>query len=128
MKPMLYQNRDLVIIEPCEGRLKKHDVALYRFRNEYILHRVIKVRDNDYVFRGDNNCFTESGVTDKDVLGVLSGFVRKGKHHNTADPSYKLYVAVWCFLYPARALFKHTKKLLRKLLKRDTDNKAESKR
>lgn len=30
MNPMLYQNRDLVVIEPPAGRLDKYDVALYR--------------------------------------------------------------------------------------------------
>ena len=30
MNPMLYQNRDLVVIVPKEGRLKPLDVALYR--------------------------------------------------------------------------------------------------
>ena len=30
MNPMLYQNRDLVVLRPPEGRLKEHDVALYR--------------------------------------------------------------------------------------------------
>ena len=30
MNPMLYQNRDLVVIVPVKERLKKYDVALYR--------------------------------------------------------------------------------------------------
>ena len=30
MNPMLYQNRDLVVIEVPRGRLKKYDVALYK--------------------------------------------------------------------------------------------------
>ena len=30
MNPMLYQNRDLVVIEPPAGRLDKYDVALYK--------------------------------------------------------------------------------------------------
>ena len=29
MLPMLYQNRDIGVIVPPEGRLKKYDVALY---------------------------------------------------------------------------------------------------
>ena len=30
MQPMLYQNRDVVVIEVPQGRLQKYDVALYR--------------------------------------------------------------------------------------------------
>ena len=39
MQPMLYQNRDLVIIETFEGRLKPYDVALYKRGRQYVLHR-----------------------------------------------------------------------------------------
>ncbi len=43
MNPMLYQNRDLVVIEVPKGRLKKYDVALYKRGKSYVLHRVIGV-------------------------------------------------------------------------------------
>ena len=33
MRPMLKQDRDLVIIRPVEGRLKKYDIPLYRRKN-----------------------------------------------------------------------------------------------
>ena len=50
MNPMLYQNRDLVVIRPPEGRLKEHDVALYRRGKSYVLHRVIAVNDDGTSF------------------------------------------------------------------------------
>ena len=54
MKPMLYQNRDLVVIEKVKDRLKKGDVVLYRRGKDYVLHRIVRVSEDGYVIRGDN--------------------------------------------------------------------------
>ena len=101
MKPMLYENRDLVIISVPQGRLQPYDVALYRRGSAYVLHRVIKVREKDYLIRGDNTYHMEV-VPDSAVIGVLTGFKRKGKDYSVQDPMYRRYVRVWCAIYPAR--------------------------
>lgn len=104
MLPMLRQNRDLVIIELPEGRLRPKDVALYRRGKDYVLHRVIRVEDGFYRIRGDNTYVLEK-VQEKAVMGVLTGFVRKGKQYRVTDRSYLLYVHVWCAIYPLRRFY-----------------------
>lgn len=101
MKPMLYVNRDLVIISVPQGRLQPYDVALYRRGSAYVLHRVIQVREKYYLIRGDNTYRLEV-VPDSAVIGVLTGFKRKGKDYSVQDPAYRRYVRVWCAIYPAR--------------------------
>jgi hypothetical protein len=101
MEPMLRQNRDLVVIRVPSSRLKKFDVALYRRGREYVLHRVIKVCDGHYLIRGDNTYAVET-VPDSAVIGVLTGFQRKGKEHDVGERSYRLYVRLWHALYPLR--------------------------
>ena len=101
---MLHENRDLVIISVPKGRLQPYDVALYRRGSAYVLHRVIKVREKDYLIRGDNTYHMEV-VPDSAVIGVLTGFKRKGKDYSVQDPMYRLYVRVWCAIYPARKVF-----------------------
>ena len=56
MRPMLRNRRDRVIVLPIgDERLKKYDLPLYRRPDgKYILHRIIGVRDGEYVIRGDN--------------------------------------------------------------------------
>ena len=102
MLPMLHENRDLVVIERADKRLKPGDVALYRRGGQYVLHRVLEVRPDDYVIRGDNTYFLETGITDADVLGVLTMFVRKGKQISVTDPGYLRYVRFWQRIYPVR--------------------------
>ena len=104
MKPMLRQNRDLVTVRTPSSRLKRFDVALYRRGGDYVLHRVIKVRDGHYLIRGDNT-FKLENVPDDAVIGVLTDFVRKGKEHGVTERGYRAYVRVWNLIYPFRALF-----------------------
>ena len=120
MKPMLRENRDLVIIEVPAGRLRRYDVALYRRGQAYVLHRVIRVREGDYAIRGDNTYRLETGITDADVLGVLTAFVRDGKEHAVTDPGYRCYVRLWCALYPLRFAAYGVLRCLRWLKKRIT--------
>ena len=85
MNPMLYQNRDLVVIVPVKERLKKYDVALYRRGKSYVLHRVIEVNDDGtYLIRGDNT-YSDEIVPDSAVLGVLTEFVRDGKQYKVTE-------------------------------------------
>lgn len=72
MEPMLHERRDTVAIVPVTERLKKYDIALYRAGEKYVLHRVVKVLPDSYVFCGDNCVELENGITDKDILGKLT--------------------------------------------------------
>ena len=102
MRPLLHENRDLVVILKKDGRLRRYDVALYRRGTAYVLHRVVGVRDEGYLIRGDNTYALER-VPEDAVLGVLAGFTRKGTYHEVTDRGYVLYERVWCALYPVRA-------------------------
>ena len=56
-----------------------------------MLHRVVEVREKDYVILGDNCVNREYGITDDDILGVMTAFVRDGKQHTVNDRGYRLY-------------------------------------
>lgn len=105
MMPLLRQGRDLMIIEKRpEERLKKYDAVLYKVGNRYILHRIIKVREKDYVIVGDNCFRREYGIVDSQILGVLTGVVRDGKQIDTkGNKLYLAYVHLWVDFYPLRA-------------------------
>lgn len=108
MQPLFRQGRDLVVITKPEGELKKGDVPLYKRRNYdfLVLHRIIKVRENDYVIRGDNTYSLEYVPKDF-VVGVLKEFYRDGKYCNcNTDKRYKRYTKYIILSYPLRFLWK----------------------
>lgn len=104
MYPMLRNRRDTIIVRPYEGRLKKYDVPLYKKADKYVLHRIIEVRPDSYVICGDNCTQKEYGITDEQILGVLTGFYRGSKQVNMDGWRYKLYARVWCKTFPLRRL------------------------
>ncbi|MBP5154194.1 MAG: S26 family signal peptidase [Lachnospiraceae bacterium] len=103
MLPLIKQGRDVFTLKARDGRrCEKYDVVLFRRGGRWIMHRVIKVRPDDYVIRGDN-CYTEeTGVHDEDIAAVMTEFVRKGKTHRVTEWPYRLYARVWTALFPLR--------------------------
>ena len=114
MLPLLRQQRDLFTITKRDGRCKKYDVVLYkRYDGAYVLHRVIKILPDGYIILGDNCLNKEYGITDNDILGVMTSFVRDGKEYSVSSKGYRLYVRVWVGFYPIRRFWKLVKARMR---------------
>ena len=104
MLPLIRQGRDLLVIKPKTGRLKKYDIPLYRRDSgQYVLHRILKVRPDDYVICGDNRWSREYGITDRHIVGVLTAIIRDGKEIPMTDWRLRMYAHLWCDLFPLRA-------------------------
>ncbi len=91
MEPLFKEGRDRVVIVPIKKRLKKYDVALFKRGEEYVLHRVVKVKKSGYKFVGDNTLKSDF-VLDKDVVGKAVGYFRGEKYKK----SLKNIFYVWC--------------------------------
>lgn len=121
MLPLIRQGKDLIIVEKPVRRLKKWDIALYRRDSgQYVLHRVIAVKKNGYLFCGDNQFRVEKGIKDEQILGIMTGMVRGGKDISIAKPSmtYRIYLFVWCSLFPARIFVLHSVWMLHRIKSR----------
>ena len=118
MLPLIRPGRDLVeITRKGKKKKKKHDVVLYKRDGKYILHRVLEVRPGDYVIAGDHQICKEYGVTDADIIGVLSAVIRGGKHISVSDQNYLRYVRLWCGLFPVRKTIRSGKAAALRLLR-----------
>lgn len=92
MLPLIRQGVDEVILKRPEGRLKKYDIPFYKRKNgQFVLHRIVKVRKDDYVLCGDNQTVYEYGITDDMIIAVVCGIKRDGKVIKPDNPEYLQY-------------------------------------
>lgn len=117
MRPMLRQGRDRVILVPPKGRLKRFDVPLYRRGKDYVLHRIIAVRPEDYVVLGDN-CVAREYVRDEQIIGVLTGFYRNRRYVDLKNPFYRVYRVLWQGTWPARYVIARLRGAARRIFRR----------
>ena len=98
MRPLVRGGRDAVILRRADGPLQKYDCPLYRRADgSFVLHRVVAVRPDGYVLRGDSQTVIERGVQDSQVCAVLAAVERDGRVFPCRGARYRLY----CRLLPA---------------------------
>lgn len=104
MYPMLVPGRDSVIVEPLEDRkLKRGDVVLYRRdAGILVLHRIWRVRQEEFYMVGDNQTQIEGPLRPEQMRGILIAFIRKGKYIPVRNMPYRFYAAVWLRMRPVR--------------------------
>ncbi len=123
MRPFLKGGRDKIVLVKAQFPLKKYDVPLYvREDGAIVLHRVIKVTNTKdgclYFFRGDNTWETEEGITNENIVAVVSRFCRKGKWYSVKDKGYLFYSAFWCKTFPLRKFLFLTVSLFKRAVRK----------
>ena len=114
MLPLIRERRDVIEIraKSPNKRCNRYDVVLFKGADKYILHRVLKVREKDYIICGDHNVQCEIGVTDRQILGVMTRLIRNGKQITPSNKAYKLYVHLWCDFFHIRVAILYSKMII----------------
>lgn len=78
MEPLLWTGDVVIVYKPNE--ISVGDVVIYKGRGNYVIHRVIEVRDNCYLIKGDNNplpdgCIPKELITGK-VLSIGNSVIK----------------------------------------------------
>ena len=70
MLPTVIPNEDcVVLVEP--KNIKKYDLILFtRPNGKYVLHRIINIKNGEYIIKGDNQNWTEKTTIDKVIAKV----------------------------------------------------------
>lgn len=106
MRPMLEGGRDQVELSAAPERLRPFDLPLYQRANgQYVLHRIVRA-EAAYTCIGDNQFEEEYPVNHDQILAVVTGFTRKGRHWSVEDAAYQRYCRLWHGTRPARYLWR----------------------
>ena len=103
MRPFLEDGRDKALLtKPVT--IKKGDAVLAEVTpGHYVLHRIISIKGENVVLRGDGNIGVER-CSLADIKGFAIGFYRKGrtKLDRTNGLKWRVYSLVWTTLFPLR--------------------------
>ena len=109
MYPFFRNGKDRVCVASQQGRdLKPGDVILFRFRGNFILHRICGLREADdgtvcYLTIGDGNVRGMEMATPDSVSGVaVRRITPSGREWNCDSRSWKLASFVWMKLLCVR--------------------------
>lgn len=81
MQPMLRQGENPIVISKITSPLKKRDVILFRCDSgKYLLHRIVKIKKNGFLTRGDNNTFYDGIIKEEQIKGILTGYYKGDKY------------------------------------------------
>ena len=106
MLPMLRQGIDTVELAPLPEKLQKYDLPVYQYPSgKYVMHRIVRVRENDYICLGDNT-YSYEVIRREQMIGVVSAFKRGDRRIETDAFSYRLYCRIWVAAFPARKFLK----------------------
>ncbi len=111
MFPLFFNERDSVKLVKAD-RLKKKQIAFYKRDNgQYILHRIIKIKGEEFYCVGDNQTEIEGPLRRDQFIGIVTHYVRKGKRRSVKCLFHRIYAFIWCLGV------KHRRFLLKILLK-----------
>ena len=92
MLPMIVEGKTAVSLVKADA-VNKGDVVLYQRANgQYVLHRCIKIKGNEYVMCGDNQFEHEHGITRSMIIAGIDGYYSGEEFVSIADAHYCHYV------------------------------------
>lgn len=92
MMPLIREGVDQVVLVKADT-VKAGDAVFYlRDNGQFVLHRIVKVKNGEYIMCGDNQVGLEYGITDKHILAKMKAVIRDGQIIDETNAKYRRYV------------------------------------
>ena len=115
MEPFLVHNRDKIYFKKPDGTIKKGDMVFYRRETgAYVMHRVIKVKKQQYYMAGDHQTFLEGPIEKKQIFAKIVSVERDGEWLTENDKLWKFYAVWWRRLFWIRKVVGKLKRIIGK--------------
>ena len=115
MLPMLRQHFDSVELAPLPDKLKKYDLPVYQYPSgKVVMHRIVKVREQDYICLGDNT-YSYEYIRPEQMIALVSAFKRGERRIEVTNPLYRAYARIWVAIYPLRKFLRLLRRCLGKI-------------
>ncbi len=105
MAPFVVHERDTIYFKRPERKLKKGDIAFFQRNNgQYVVHRIYKVKGDEYYFVGDNQTLIEGPIEKGQIFATVTRVIRKGKEIRPGDPWWLFFQKIWINMIPLRRI------------------------
>lgn len=115
MEPFLLHNRDKIYFRKPEGPIKKGDMVFYRRDSgAYVMHRVMRVKKQQYYMAGDHQTFLEGPIGEKQIFAKVVSVERAGVWLTEDDKIWKFYAEWWRRLFWVCKVINRLKRIIGK--------------
>ena len=115
MEPFLVHNRDKIYFRKPEGTIKKGDMVFYqRESGAYVMHRVMKVKKQQYYMAGDHQTFLEGPIEKKQIFAKVVSVEKDGVWITEEDKLWKFYAVWWRRLFWLRKVVNKLRRIIGK--------------
>ena len=105
MAPFVVHERDTIYFKRPERKLKKGDIAFFQRNNgQYVVHRIYKIKGDEYYFVGDNQTLIEGPIEKGQIFAIVTRVIRKGKEIRPGDPWWLFFEKIWINMIPLRRI------------------------
>ena len=118
MFPFLEHERDTVYFEAPKRNLRRGDIVFYQRSNgQYVMHRIYKVKGDEYYIVGDAQRVIEEPVQKDQIFAIVTQVKRNGRMLTPSNLTWKFYERVWINLLPYRGVLMLPYRAVRKVRK-----------
>jgi hypothetical protein len=115
MEPFLVHNRDKIYFRKPVGTIKKGDMVFYqRESGAYVMHRVMKVRKQQYYMAGDHQTFLEGPIEKEQIFAKVVSVEKDGVWLTEQEKLWKFYAVWWRRLFRVRKVVNKLKRIIGK--------------
>lgn len=119
MSPFLVHERDYIFFRKPENELKKGDMVFFRRdTGEYVMHRICKVKNDQYFIVGDAQNVIEGPVRRDQIFAKVIRVERKGRQIGPGDFWWEFFEHIWINLIPFRRMLVRIYSVLKRILKK----------
>jgi len=106
MYPFLRENIDSVeLTSPNFYSIKKGDIIMIqRDNNQYVMHRVFKIKKNCFYIVGDAQQWIEGPLRPNQIVAVINTVWRNNKRIDCSNIIWKTLAKAWLSILPCRTL------------------------
>lgn len=103
MSPFLAHQRDYIYFKKPDRELRKGDMVFYQRRTgQYVMHRIWKVKNDQYYMVGDAQKEIEGPLDRDQIFALITKVQRKGKWIEPGDFWWEFFEKVWINIVPVR--------------------------